>query len=139
MPTKSKVKSVHKKSKSQLKNKSKSKSKISDAKIKVWLNSEIKEISNNPEKYGFIGLQDPQIYMQGNKLMMWSIEEDECPEQYYITSGKYPNKLSVKHIKTDNIKKYVKEKYPNYKKNSKFNQVVIDAYLLPRSHSNYVS
>jgi hypothetical protein len=53
--------------------------------------------------------------------------------------GYFPITLSVKHIKTDNIKKYVKDKYSNYKKNSKFNQVVIDVYLLPRSHSKYVS
>lgn len=101
-----------------------------DNSITDWLYKEIAHISKNSEKHGWISYQDASVYKKGNDIVIWSIEEDDPPSDYFITYGKYPNKLKTKKILTKGgIDNYIKKNYKNYKRDKSLDEIVTKAEL----------
>lgn len=91
-----------------------------------WLIKEINRIYKFSKKYNYVSYYEPSVFVKGSNIVIGSFEEDEDPDQYFITSGKYPNKLDVKHvrIKESTIEKHIKKKYKNYKRNKSLDRIV---------------
>ena len=116
-----------KKRKSEIKRKSKSEN------LQKWLTEEIIRIQQNLDKYDYVSWDDASVYVKDNEVVIWSVEEDEEPDMYYITTGIIDKKLKVNHIKLrkkeKNIENYIELNYPGFKRNKSLDKIVIDAWL----------
>ena len=101
--------------------------------IKGWLIDAVVHIQENIEKFENVSWQDASVYTKDNKVVIWSIEEDEGPDMYFITTGTVGKKLNVQHIKLrakeKSIENYIKINYPDFKRNKSLDKVVTDAWL----------
>jgi hypothetical protein len=97
--------------------------------FKPWLIKEIKKIGKNINKYFGLSYQDLQTYIYKDNIVMWSIEEDDSPDKYFITFGKNKNKLKVKVIHTNgDIEKWIKKNYPKYVKDNSYNEIIEETF-----------
>ena len=98
--------------------------------FKKWLGKEIKHIYRNFAKHFYVSYQDVTVYKKGNNVVIWSIEEDDGPDEYFITSGKYPNRLKVeKKSVRGKIETYIKKRYKKYRRRRKLDSVVNNALM----------
>lgn len=95
-----------------------------------WLTKEIKRIKKNTKKYSYVSFIEPTAYVKNKKIAIVSIEEDDDVDEYFITYGIQGKRLKVDHIRVKgNIRKYIKDRFPNYKKQNKLEKIIEDAYL----------
>jgi len=99
--------------------------------LNKWLVKEIKRINKNAKKYDYVDYFEPTVYRKGNNVVIVSFEEDEDPDQYFITTGTYPKRLKVDHIRIKEKKSetYIKKRYKSYKRDCKLESMIVDASL----------
>ena len=102
-----------------------------DDKLTKWLTKEIKRIYKSPKKHGYVDYSEPSVFTKGNSLVIGSFEEDDDPDEYFLTKGTYPNKLKVEHIriKEKTIEKHIQSKYKSYKRAKKLENLIVNVSL----------
>jgi hypothetical protein len=94
--------------------------------LEEWLQKEIKRINKSPKKYHYVNFTEPQVYINGKKIIIASIEEDDAPNEYFLTTGTYPRKLKVKHvsIQEKTIGKHIKNNFEMFRRKPSLNKIV---------------